>query len=134
MSNYRKGRRFEYRVRDHLESRGWVVLRCSRSRPFDLVALKEGMILLIECKLNGRACGAQRRMQEELASRAGALYVFIDGGPGWRERLDLLLREVERAWRRGSSISPGTSPPLPGGSPSPGRSSSSRASSGPATP
>ncbi|MEM0459881.1 MAG: hypothetical protein QXZ31_08410 [Thermofilaceae archaeon] len=97
MSNYRRGRGFEYRVRSFLESRGWVVVRCSRSRPFDLVALKGGRILLVECKLDGRERREQRELQLELAERAGGTYVLVTGGPGWRERLSSLLSRLEAA-------------------------------------
>lgn len=77
VSNYARGRRFEYRVKSELEGRGWVVIRAARSRPFDLVALKGGRVVLIECKRRGYAAAEQRRVQMELAERAGAEYVVV---------------------------------------------------------
>lgn len=94
MSSYRKGRRFEYQVRDFLEQLGWVVLRCAKSRPFDLVALKDGKVVLIECKLNGKPRPDQRALQEELAKKAGAAYVTVERKPGWKESLSLLLSRL----------------------------------------
>jgi Holliday junction resolvase len=50
MSKYVKGRRFEYRVRDLFEGKGYVVIRAAQSKPIDLVCLRNGEILLVECK------------------------------------------------------------------------------------
>lgn len=49
-SNYSKGRNLEYSVKRRLESLGYTVFRCAGSRPVDLIAIKEGEILLVECK------------------------------------------------------------------------------------
>ncbi|MEM4315668.1 MAG: restriction endonuclease [Nitrososphaerota archaeon] len=48
--SYRKGRRFEYRVRDLFRRRGWIVIRAAASKPVDLVCLKKGVAILVECK------------------------------------------------------------------------------------
>jgi Holliday junction resolvase len=48
--NYRKGRRLEYVVRDMFRRRGWFVVRAAASKPVDLVCLKGGDIVLVECK------------------------------------------------------------------------------------
>lgn len=50
MTNYEKGRRFEYRVRDLFKKHGFVVIRAAQSKPIDLVCLKNGKSILIECK------------------------------------------------------------------------------------
>ena len=49
-SNYAKGRTLEHAVRDRLRAEGYTVFRCAGSRPVDLVAIREGKILLVECK------------------------------------------------------------------------------------
>jgi Holliday junction resolvase len=49
-SNVHKGRALEYSVRDRLRSLGYVVFRCAGSRPVDLIAVKHGELLLVECK------------------------------------------------------------------------------------
>lgn len=52
VSMYKRGRAFEYRVRNHFIAKGYFVLRSPRSKgPADLVAIKKGEILLIQCKL-----------------------------------------------------------------------------------
>ena len=50
MSQYRKGRRFEYLVRDHLRKLGWTVFRLAGSKPLDLVAVRQGKVVFVECK------------------------------------------------------------------------------------
>lgn len=54
---YRKGARFEYDVRDHLEEHGWASTRAAGSKggmKTDLVAFHPlGVILLVQCKTNG---------------------------------------------------------------------------------
>ena len=49
-SNYSKGRNLEYSVRERLKALGYIVFRCAGSRPVDLIAIREGKILLVECK------------------------------------------------------------------------------------
>jgi Holliday junction resolvase len=48
--SYREGRRLEYVVRDMFRRRGWFVVRAAASKPVDLVCLKGGDIVLVECK------------------------------------------------------------------------------------
>jgi Holliday junction resolvase len=74
---YAKGRAFEYRVRDYLRSKGWWVLRSPRSgSPLDLVALKRGRILMVQCKLNGVFLFADRQELFDLAESVGAVAVM----------------------------------------------------------
>ncbi len=48
---YRVGRSFEYRVRDAFRKIGYFVLRSPRSgSPVDLIAVKKGSLLFIQCK------------------------------------------------------------------------------------
>jgi len=69
--SYRKGRRFEWQVRTLFEENGWVVLRTARSKPVDLVALKNGNVLLIECKYGSRLRIREKSKLIELAEIAG---------------------------------------------------------------
>jgi Holliday junction resolvase len=50
LMSYRKGRRLEYVVRDMFRRRGWFVVRAAASKPVDLVCLKSGEVVLVECK------------------------------------------------------------------------------------
>lgn len=74
---YVKGRRFEYRVRDFLRSHGWVVIRSAGSKVIDLVAMKNGNVLLIECKTRDYIPNGQKNRQESLAAQAGAEYFIV---------------------------------------------------------
>jgi Holliday junction resolvase len=47
-------------------------VRATRSKPIDLVALKDGRILLIECKYNVDMSQRRRMLLVDLAKRAGA--------------------------------------------------------------
>jgi len=56
---YRRGRRFEYRVRDYLQAAGYFVLRSPASRsPIDLLAVGKGQSLFVQAKRSGY-CGPQ---------------------------------------------------------------------------
>lgn len=68
MTKYEKGRRFEYRVRDIFKEHGFVVIRAARSKPVDLVCLKNGESILVECKINKSSLGKNGR--EELLNLA----------------------------------------------------------------
>lgn len=51
MSGYSDGRRLEYAARDTLEADGYWVIRAPGSKgKADLVAIKPGQILLVQCK------------------------------------------------------------------------------------
>jgi len=47
---YRKGYRFEIRVKKFLEKRGYKVFRAAGSKPLDLIAVSSDKIYFIECK------------------------------------------------------------------------------------
>jgi Holliday junction resolvase len=51
MTNYKKGRAFEYRVKHFLERAGFVCLRTAGSHGFcDLIAIKPDTVQFIQCK------------------------------------------------------------------------------------
>lgn len=51
MNPYKKGRNFEYRVKSDLEKKGYYVIRSAGSHSkFDLVAVSQEEVLLIQCK------------------------------------------------------------------------------------
>ena len=73
MSNYEIGRRLEYRVRDIFRKQGFFVVRAAQSKPIDLVCVRNGKSVLVECKAGRSFLGAERK--EELlgiAEVAGA--------------------------------------------------------------
>jgi Holliday junction resolvase len=55
MTNYQRGSDFERRVGKDLAANGYEVFRSAGSRgKADLVAIKAGQILLVQCKRNGK--------------------------------------------------------------------------------
>jgi len=69
MKNIKKGIRFELKVKRLLEKEGWHVIRTHRSRPIDLIAIKNGQILLIECKAGKWLTPVQQNKIQRLASK-----------------------------------------------------------------
>jgi Holliday junction resolvase len=91
MSNYRRGRAFEYRVMDYFRKLGFFVMRSAGSHgPVDLVALKKGStwvmddldvgkrltqevhVVFIQCKTDGKMLLEERSSLLELARQVGA--------------------------------------------------------------
>jgi Holliday junction resolvase len=70
--SYRKGRRLEYEVRDLFASRGWFVVRAAASKPVDLVCIRQGQVVLVECKYNDRPSSQELERLGEIARVTGA--------------------------------------------------------------
>jgi Holliday junction resolvase len=71
---YRLGRQLEYRVRDLLREAGYIVLRSPQSKgPADLVALKSGAQLFVQCKRSGSLPPAEWNHLFDLAESVGAV-------------------------------------------------------------
>jgi Holliday junction resolvase len=82
MTQYAKGARFERRVQKYLEERGWFTIRSAGSHKVaDLVCLRGGGVLLIQCKLNGRISPAEREQLLNLAreNKCQAVFAYRDG-------------------------------------------------------
>jgi len=72
LSNYETGRRLEYRIRDIFRREGYLVIRAAQSKPIDLVCMKDGKSLLIECKAGRSFLGKDRKKELlGLAEQAG---------------------------------------------------------------
>jgi Holliday junction resolvase len=77
MSNYEVGRRLEYRIRDMFKRNGYFVIRAAQSKPIDLVCLRNGRSVLVECKAGSSFLGKERRRELlDLAKQAGAAVVL----------------------------------------------------------
>ena len=88
-SNYERGRNREYRVRDKLLAEGWeVVVRSAGSHSqFDLIAfrpprlehdgIKNGEILLVQCKVGKGAERERKRALEEMLRFEGQYSVSV---------------------------------------------------------
>ena len=85
---YVRGRVFEYRVRDYLDRKGFFVVRQARSAFPDIVALKKGRILLVECNVKGNLSPRERQELLLLTQRLGGqAYVALRKGRQLRFRL-----------------------------------------------
>jgi Holliday junction resolvase len=56
---------------------GFFVVRAAQSKPIDLVCLRKGKSVLVECKAGGSFLGRERRLElVELGQQAGATVVL----------------------------------------------------------
>lgn len=75
-SAFHRGRKFEWIVRKHFQCLGFFVLRSAASRtPVDLIAVKLGMLLFIQCKLKQELSKEQRVELGALAEHCGAIAI-----------------------------------------------------------
>lgn len=76
---YRFGRQFEYRVRDALREIGYFVLRSPKSRsPIDLVAIRRGAVLFVQCKRDGALGVSDWNALLDLAVSVGAVPLLAE--------------------------------------------------------
>jgi Holliday junction resolvase len=76
-SEPRAGRAFEYKVRDRLRGDGYWVMRSPGSRTVvDLLAIKPGQVLFVQCKVNGRLDPGEWNALWRAAQAAGAVPVL----------------------------------------------------------
>lgn len=67
----------EYRVRDIFRKNGFFVLRAAQSKPIDLVCLRDGKSVLVECKAGTSFLGDKRKRELlDLGQQAGATVVL----------------------------------------------------------
>ena len=91
MTKYEKGRRFEYRVRDLFKEHGFVVIRAAQSKPIDLVCLKNGTSILVECKIRKSSLGKNgKEMLLNMAQISKAIPVLA-----YREKRKVKLMNIE---------------------------------------
>lgn len=94
MSSYIKGRRLEYKVRDIFRTKGYVVIRAAQSKPVDLICIKDGRVLLIECKTRQSALSKDRKEELlQLAKVSGALLLLASKKKHKIELTDLETNE-----------------------------------------
>jgi Holliday junction resolvase len=91
LSNYEVGRRLEYRIRDLFRRNGYFVIRAAQSKPIDLVCLRNGHSILVECKAGRSFLGKERKRELlDLAKQAGAAVVLAR-----RRRRKIELTDLE---------------------------------------
>lgn len=77
MTHYQRGAAFERAVAARLDTDGYLVLRAAGSHGVaDLVAIKPGEVVLIQCKISGIISIAEWNAFYETASRVAALPVL----------------------------------------------------------
>jgi len=101
--NYRKGARFENRVKKHLEQNGWYVMRSAGSHGLaDLHAMNPGSIWLIACRTDRARYSALEahklwqlaRQLAQLGNRVTAHLAYRDPVPPWTLHIDRIKQEV----------------------------------------
>jgi Holliday junction resolvase len=91
LSNYEIGRRLEYRIRDLFRRNGYFVIRAAQSKPIDLVCLRNGRSVLVECKAGRSFLGKERKRELlDLGKKAGAAVVLAR-----RKRRTVELTDLE---------------------------------------
>ncbi|MCS7367697.1 MAG: restriction endonuclease [archaeon YNP-WB-062] len=84
-SSYVKGRKFEYTVRAKFAKHGYLSIRASSSKgtpkgqqPLDIVAVKDGKIIMVECKMQREKITLQLlREMKELGEKYGVNTVIV---------------------------------------------------------
>jgi len=95
LSNYEVGRRLEYRIRDLFRRNGYFVIRAAQSKPIDLVCLRNGRSVLVECKAGSSFLGKERKSELlDLAKQAGSAVVLAR-----RRRRKVELTDLETGRR-----------------------------------
>lgn len=93
-AEYYKGYRFERQVRDRLRGQGFVVVRGAASKPIDLVAFKDGYVVVVECRSSPEKYNLERMRAEvgelyAVYKVPSALAVRDDLGIAWAIALPL---------------------------------------------
>ena len=70
---YVSGRAFEYLVRDFFIRRNYHVIRSAGSHGIgDIICLKKGTVLMIQCKLKGQISAEEKEALFKIANAVGA--------------------------------------------------------------
>jgi Holliday junction resolvase len=100
-TGYRLGRDLEYRTKRQLERDGYWVQRAAASKGLvDLVALKPGQILLVQCKRSGSLPPAEWNALHTLAGMLGAVPVMAVMGARGTELWRLLAAKTGKRGAR----------------------------------
>jgi len=84
VTQYATGTRFERKTRDDLRPNGYSVIRAAGSKgdsKIDLVAIKPGQLLFIQCKSDGKISPAEWDRLWEVAGWVGAIPLLAANGP-----------------------------------------------------
>lgn len=101
MTNYDAGRRFEWKMRDEMMALGAYAVRSAGSKSkIDLIGFFDGVVLLVQCKRDGKISPLEREVLVQVAARNPAVTLpvlattegwFLLTGPGPKDRTSLDL-------------------------------------------
>lgn len=81
-TNYSRGADFERRTRGYLERIGYVTVRSAGSHsPADIVAMRHGELVCVQCKRNGRLDPDEWNEFWEWCRKGGAIPILASKGP-----------------------------------------------------
>ena len=83
LTQYQRGRAFEYRIIKDLQKRGFWCMRAAQSKGIvDVLGLSRGQILLVQAKISGALGPAERKELVELATEVGGMPVLAERSDG----------------------------------------------------
>lgn len=109
MSHYAAGTRFEHKVRDDLTTNGYTVTRAAGSKgdsKIDLLAIKPGELLFIQCKMSGALPPGEWDRIVEVAGWVGAIPLLAAKGPKGRGVVYTRLKGPKRRGCRLQDVEP----------------------------
>jgi Holliday junction resolvase len=82
---------FEYRIQHLLTIHGFLVINCARSKPFDLVAIKNQIAIPLELKGKNTSYSEEQKLyQKDLANRTKTNFLVIKQG---KKRGEIIIEE-----------------------------------------
>jgi Holliday junction resolvase len=87
MTHYARGRAFEWKARDDMAENGYEVIRAAGSKgtsKVDLIAIKPGELLFVQCKIKGVIEAAEWDRLVEVAAMVGAVPILAANGVNGR--------------------------------------------------
>jgi Holliday junction resolvase len=70
---FKRGLNFENHVKKYLEKKSWVVVKNTKSALPDLLAVKKGKILLVECKISNNISRSEKARLINYSKKAGGI-------------------------------------------------------------
>ncbi|MFC4225475.1 hypothetical protein [Lysinibacter cavernae] len=97
-TRYRIGADLERRIRDALKLRGFYAFRSPASKsPADIIALRDGEILLVQCKRSGALPPAEWNALMDLCDQTGGRPIMVENPfPGCTNWFELTERKLTR--------------------------------------
>ena len=91
MTGYRKGASFENLVKDILIEDNWFAIRSSGSHSIiDVMAIKQGLVWLIQCRLSGNLSSKEREALFVLATKHLAHPILA-----YKSKGDVVFEEIK---------------------------------------